>query len=324
VEDLAVEDLIVQEEVVVTISHDGYIKRMAPSAYRRQQRGGKGVTGGETKEGDFIAHIFSASTHDYILMFTSLGRVYWLKVYDIPQLSRTARGRAMVNMIKLDAGETITSFVPVRDFEAGDLLMATARGKVKRTSLSAFSNPRRGGIIAINLVDEDRLIGVVHLQGGEDILLATRKGKAIRFPGGEVRTMGRNATGVAGVRLREGDQVVAAIARREAETVLTICENGYGKRTEWEAYPTKHRGGMGVVNIIPSERNGEVVRTMAVDAEDDLMVITEKGQVIRTPVGPISVIGRATQGVRLMKPSEGDRLVSATVVSGSEGPGSVA
>ncbi|MCZ6602511.1 MAG: DNA gyrase subunit A [Planctomycetota bacterium] len=316
VADLEIEDLITMEEVVVTISNQGYVKRMPPSAYRSQGRGGKGVTGADTKQGDFIEHIFSASTHDFILIFTDRGKVYWLKVYDIPSLSRTARGRAMVNMVQLAKGETMTSFVPVRDFGSGDLVMATAGGKVKRTPLSAFSNPKRTGIIALRLASGDQLIGVEILREGEGVLLATRKGKAIRFEStkSELRPMGRVAAGVKGIRLKGEDRVVSLVLQKEGETVLTACENGYGKRTGWDAYPVKHRGGMGVVNIVASARNGEVVRTMSVGGDDDLMMITGKGQVIRTPIKTISVIGRATQGVRLISLREEDRLVSATRV----------
>lgn len=319
VADLEVEDLIALEEVIVTISHEGYIKRMPPAAYRTQGRGGKGVTGADTKQGDFLEHLFTASTHDYILLFTDRGKVYWLKVHDIPQLSRTARGRALVNMVELGTGESITSMIPVRDFKAGDLLMATASGKVKRTPLAAFANPKRTGIIAIRLGRGDRLIGVDVLRGGEDILLGSRKGKAIRFVSTpeEIRPMGRVAAGVIGIRLKKGDRVVSVVLRREGETVLTACENGYGKRTDWDAYPAKHRGGQGVVNIVTSKRNGEVVRTMSVGGEDDLVLITGRGQVIRTRARSISSIGRATQGVRLITLGGDDRLVSATRVAGA-------
>ena len=317
VDEIDIEDLIVDEEVVVTISHEGYIKRMAPSAYRTQARGGKGVTGGKGREGDFVEHIFSASTHDYILMFTNFGKVYWMKVYDLPHLGRTARGRNLVNMVRLDKEEKLTSFIPVRDFSEGDLFMATASGKVKRTALEAYSRPKRSGIIAIKLAEGDRLIGVEMLLGGEDIILGTRNGKAMRFPETEVRKMGRVAAGVIGVRLRDGDEVVSVITRLEGETVLTICENGYGKRTSWDEYAVKHRGGMGVVNIRTTKRNGLVVRVMSVGDDDDLMLITEQGQVVRTQLAQISVIGRATQGVRLISLGEDDRLVSATLVTRS-------
>jgi len=254
IEDFDMEDLITEENVVVTISHEGYLKRQPISSYRKQRHGGKGITAADLKEGDFTEHLFVASTHDYMLLFTNLGRVYWLKVFDIPELGRASRGRSIANVLHMQENEKITSFIPVRDFEQGDLLMVTAQGTVKRTPLSAYSHPKKSGIIAIALDEGDHLIGVRQLFADQQVLLATRDGMAVRFPEKTVRSIGRTAHGVRGIRLHEGDSVEGVIIAKEEASVLTVCENGYGKRTAISEYRLTNRGGKGVINIRTSER----------------------------------------------------------------------
>jgi len=304
------EDLIPEEEVIVTVSHEGYIKRVPVTTYRSQGRGGKGVRGSESKEGDWLEDLFTASTHDYLLFFTNLGRVYWLKVYDIPSMSRTSRGRAIVNLLKLQRNEQITSILPVKQFEERYVMMATRNGVVKKTPLGAFSRPRSTGIVAINLDKGDVLIEAALTSGEDQIVLGTRDGMAIIFPETDVRPMGRTARGVKGVTLREGDQVVDMRVVDPQATLLTVCENGYGKRTEIREYPTQSRGGVGVINIKTSERNGKVVGLKVVRDEDELMLITQNGIVIRFPLKDIRPIGRNTQGVKLIRLDEGDKLVA--------------
>ena len=309
VEEFDREDLVAEENVAVTISHEGYLKRQPLSAYRKQRHGGKGVTGAEHKEGDFTEHLFIASTHDSILLFTDLGRVYWLKVYDVPELGRMSRGRALINLLPIPPGEKITSFIPVRDFSEGDLLMATARGTVKRTPLSAYGRPKKTGIIAIGLDEGDRLIGVRHVFPEQQALLATRDGMAIRFPEKTVRRMGRSAHGVRGIRLAKEDRLVGLILADEKTTVLTVCENGYGKRTAIGEYRLTNRGGKGVINIKTTERNGKVIAVVEAHDDDEMMIMTERGMVIRCPMANVRTIGRATQGVRVIALEEGDRAV---------------
>jgi DNA gyrase subunit A len=312
--DLDVEDLVAEEDVAVTISHAGYIKRLPLTVYRRQRRGGKGVTGAQTKEGDFVEDLFIASTHDYLLFFTDRGQVYWQKVYDIPQLSRTARGRAIVNLLQLERGETVTSMIPVRTFDERQLVMATARGVVKKTALEAYSHPQRGGIIAINLDEGDTLIGCRLTRGSQDVLLGTQMGHAIRFSEGQLRSQGRATRGVRGIRLRKGDSVVDMVVVDDRATLLTVCEGGFGKRTSFKEYRRQSRRGMGIINMKASKRNGQVIGLRDVLPDDELVLITSGGMVIRLPVSDIRVIGRNTQGVRLIRLDEGDRLVSVARV----------
>jgi len=304
------EDLIAEEQVAVTLSHEGYIKRLPLATYRSQGRGGKGITGAATKEGDFIEHLFVASTHDYLLFFTSLGKVYWQKVYDIPQQGRTAKGRAIANLLSLEADEAVASCLSVRTFDDRQVVFATENGTVKKTLLDAFSHPRTGGIIAINLDEGDRLIRATLTSGNDDILLASRDGMAVRFPESKVLPKGRATTGVRGIRLRGDDKVVGMAVVDNTATLLTVCENGFGKRTEFAEYLSKGRGGIGVTNIKTSERNGKVVGIMTVRDEDDLMMITAQGKIIRTAVGQMRAMGRITQGVTLIRCDEGDRLVA--------------
>lgn len=312
--DFNLEDLIAEENVVVIISHEGYIKRLPLDAYRKQHRGGKGVSGSEMKEGDFIENLFVASTHDYILFFTDQGRVYWQKVYDIPQMGKAAKGRAIINLLELKDGEGVTSLIPVRDFDERQLVMATGNGTIKKTVLSAYGNPKKGGIIAINLDEGDKLIGVKLTNGKQDIILGTEQGKAIRFSEEDVRTMGRVTHGVKGITLKGDDRVRGMVVVDENATLLTVCENGFGKRTDFSEYPAHHRGGQGVINIKTTDRNGNVVALIDVRDEDELIMITAKGMVIRTPVRTIRSIGRNTQGVTLFSVEEGDKLVSVARV----------
>jgi len=309
-----IEDLIAEENVAVIISHEGYIKRLPLTAYRKQHRGGKGVTGADMKEGDFIEHLFVASTHDYILFFTDQGRVYWLKVYDIPQMGRTSKGRALINLLEFKEGENVTSLIPVRDFDERQLVMATSHGIIKKTVLSAYGNPKKGGIIAINLDKGDKLIGVRLTNGKQDIILGTEQGKAMRFSEENVRTMGRVTHGVKGIKLKENDKVRDMVVVDENASLLTVCENGFGKRTDFSEYPAHHRGGQGVINIKTTERNGKVVALIDVRDTDELIMITAKGMIIRTPINTIRAIGRNTQGVKLFAVEEGDKLVSVARV----------
>ncbi|HEY3226388.1 MAG TPA: DNA gyrase subunit A, partial [Planctomycetota bacterium] len=310
VQAFAREELIPDEEMVVVLSHLGYIKRVPLASYRKQRRGGKGIIGAETKETDFIERLFIASTHDYILFFTNTGRVHWRKVYDLPQLDRTARGKPVATILALKADERITSTVAVKSFDTGYLVMATARGLAKKTELAAYGNPREGGIIAINLEEGDALIGVATTTGSDEIVLGTRNGMSIRFPETHLRPMGRATYGVVGIRLAPEDRVVDMIILEPGVTILTACEKGFGKRSAVEAYRLQARGGKGIINIKATERNGKVVGTKAVREEDDLIMITSGGQVVRIAVKEVRVMGRNTQGVRLIGLEEKDALVS--------------
>jgi DNA gyrase subunit A len=306
-----VEDLIAEEDMVITISHLGYIKRLAVSAYRLQGRGGRGVTGAKTREDDFSEHLFVASTHQYILFLTDFGRLYWLKVHEIPEGGRTTRGKAIVNLLRLQSGEQVCSYVPVREFtEDHFLVMATARGVIKKTFLTEFSRPRPSGIIACALDEGDRLIGAAITDGGHDVLLAKSGGKAIRFREKDVRAMGRTARGVRGVEVDEGEKVVGMVTiKGEDHSILVVTEHGYGKRTKLEDYRITNRGGKGIITVKATARNGALVSIKEVVPADELMLITQNGIVIRMSVDTIAEIGRNTQGVRLMKPDEGDRVV---------------
>ena len=309
-----VEDLIAEEEVAVTISHEGYIKRVALTVYRTQGRGGRGVKGSENREGDWIEEIFIASTHDYLLFFTSRGRVYWLRVYDIPSMSRTSKGRAIVNLLKVSADEKITSVLAVKEFADRFVVMATKAGVIKKTAIDAFSHPRTMGIVAIDLDPNDNLIGVQLTTGDNQVVLATSEGQSIRFEETDVRAMGRTAHGVKGIELRKGDEVVDMAIVKPDGDILTVCENGYGKRTPVEEYRKQSRGGMGVINIKTTDRNGRVVACKSVTDKDQLMLISKNGIVIRFPLKDIRPIGRNTQGVRMIKLDEGDLLVAVAPV----------
>jgi DNA gyrase subunit A len=319
--DFNIEDLIAEENVVVTISHEGYIKRMPVTAYRRQGRGGQGVIGSDTKDNDFIEHLFVASTHDYILFFSDQGQCYWLKVYDVPQLSKQSRGRAIVNILEMKPGEKVASLIPVREFDERNLIMVTSQGTVKKTPLTEYSHPKRGGIIAIVLEKGDLLIDAQLTRGQDEVVLCTRDGQAIRFAEGECRPMGRATHGVRGIRLRKGDTVVGMTVVNDNATLLTICVNGYGKRTEFGEYRLQGRGGQGIINIRATERNGKVIAMMTVRDGDDLVMITSKGMVQRIAVKDLRTIGRATQGVRIIRLKEGDTLQAVARVAPEEGGG---
>ena len=327
-EQFAVEDLIAEEEVIVTVSHGGYVKRMPIDTYRRQGRGGRGIIGSDTKEGDFIEHLFIASTHDYLLIFTNRGKCYWLKVYDVPSMSRQSKGRNIVNLLKLGS-QQVASIINVSSFEDGDdntpqrqLVMATQNGIIKKTKLSAYGNPRTTGVIAINLDPNDDLIGVALTTGSDHIILGTRDGMTIRFDESQVRSMGRVSRGVIGIKLRSGDTVVGMVIVEEKAALFTICENGYGKRTGLDNYRPQSRGGVGLKNIKTSERNGKVVALKAVKSQDDLMMITAQGMIIRTGLDQIRSIGRNTQGVRLINLKPGDKLVAAAKIVSEDANGS--
>ena len=312
------EDLIAEEDVVVTLSHEGYIKRMPVTAYRRQGRGGQGVIGSDAREGDFIEHLFVASTHDYLLVFLNNGRMHWLKVYDIPSMARQSKGRAIVNLLQMRKGEKLCAVVPVRDFDDRFLISATRNGQIKKTALKAYSNPRKGGIQATGLAGSDRVIGVAVTRGNDEIVLGTRNGQAIRFKETNVRPMGRTAAGVRGINLREGDEVVDMIIVDPSATLLSVCENGYGKRTSFEEYRIQSRGGYGIINIKTTERNGKVVGMKTIRDDHELMLISQQGKIIRTGVAEMRTIGRATQGVRVISLKPGDKLVAIARVASSE------
>ena len=319
-EEFDIEDLIAEEDMVVTISHEGYIKRMSPRAYRVQHRGGRGVTGMKTKEEDFVQHLFVASTHSYLMFLTSKGKCYWLKVYRIPEGERAARGRPLVNLLQIDQDDQICAIVSLREFNGEQYLFtATRRGIVKKTVLSAYQNIRRDGIIALKIQEDDDLIGAAIIEEDQDITLITRSGRSMRFNEEEVRQMGRVSTGVKGIGLREDDEVVDMVVVGSSDSqLLTICENGYGKRTGQDEYPRKHRGGMGVIDIKTTDRNGPVVACKEVLGDDEVMIVTQDGVLIRTEVGGISTVGRNTQGVRVINLGEGDRVIDMTRVPKSE------
>ena len=313
--DIDVEDLIAEEDMVVTFSHEGYIKRNPISLYRAQGRGGKGMTGVKPKDKDFVELLFVASSHDYLLFFTNKGRVYWKKVHEIPEGGRLSRGKAIVNLLELQRGERVATTLAVRDFEEGKyVLMVTRKGVVKKTELIAYGRPRAGGIVALKIREDDELIGVRVTNGEQDIFLATSHGKSIRFSEKDLRPMGRVATGNKGIRLESGDEVVGMDALIEGATILTVTENGFGKRTNTEEYRSQARGGKGILTIKTSERNGHVVYAYQAADHDQLMIITEHGKIIRLRVVDISVIGRNTQGVKLIDLGEGEKVVGVAKV----------
>ncbi len=317
--EFTVEDLIAEEDMVLTISHSGYAKRLSVTMYRRQNRGGRGARGIETKEEDFAEHIFVASTHDYILFFSNKGRCHWVKVHEIPTGGRLARGKPIVNMCALDENEKITTFCKVRTFDANKfIVMATRSGNIKKTPLEAFANPRKIGILAISLPDGDELIEAAISDGTCDIILATHLGQAIRFPEDKIRPMGRTAYGVHGIKLRLDDFVVGMVLVKRDVTLLTVTENGYGKRTAIADYRVTNRGGSGIINIKTSERNGKVVAVKEVVEDDELIIITKGGITIRQSVKDIKVISRNTQGVRLMALGKEDKVTDVARVAKEE------
>jgi DNA gyrase subunit A len=315
-EDFSLEDIIAEEDVVVTISHSGFIKRFPVSGYRRQGRGGRGVTGAGTKDDDFVEHMFIASTHNYILFFTDKGKVYWLKVHELPEGGRATRGRSVINLLQKDKDELITAFVAVKDF-ADDkyLIMATEKGTVKKTVLSAYGNVRKGGINAINLVKGDKLIEVKMTEGNNDLVIGTRNGFAIRFNERDVRDMGRTATGVRGVKLGKGDIVVGLLViKHQGASILVVTENGYGKRSDIKDYRITRRGGKGVITVKTTPKVGKLISLMGVVDNDELVIITAKGMVIRQAVKDLRVMGRNTQGVRVINLKAGDSIADIAKV----------
>ena len=347
--DINIEDLIAQEDVVVTLSHQGYVKYQPLSDYEAQRRGGKGKSATKIKEEDFVEKLLVANTHDTILCFSSRGRLYWMKVYQLPEASRGSRGRPIINLLPLEAGERITAILPVREFDDEHcVFMATAQGTVKKTSLIEFSRPRSGGIIAINLRDDDELIGVdltsnetsdtvddelnddvivdetdndeevSQISNTEDIMLFSANGKVVRFPANKVRCMGRTATGVRGIKLEDDDKVVSLIVPRGNGAILTATQNGYGKRTQQELYPTKSRATKGVISIKVSERNGKVVGAVQVDETDQIMLITDAGTLVRTRVSEVSIVGRNTQGVMLIRTADNEKVVGLQRIAETE------
>jgi DNA gyrase subunit A len=319
--ELVTEDLIPKEDDVITITNSGYIKRIAVDAYKQQRRGGKGVMGMETKEEDFVSDLFIGNTHDYLLFFTDKGKVYWLKVYGIPEAGRQARGTAIVNLLQIEQGEKINAYIPISKFDENHyLLMVTKKGTAKKTALTDFSNPRKTGIIAISLDEGDKLVSVKLTDGTKEVVIGTKHGKAIRFNETDVRDMGRGAYGVRGMKLVGEDEVVSMAVVEESTTLLTVTEHGFGKRTEFEEYRTSNRGGQGVITIDVNVRNGNVVDIRSVREDDEIMVTTSNGIVIRVPVSGIRVQGRNTQGVTIMDVKEKDRVVGVATLA-KEGNG---
>ncbi|MBM3335009.1 DNA gyrase subunit A, partial [Candidatus Sumerlaeota bacterium] len=318
-EEMSIEDLIAEENMVITVSHAGYIKRTPTALYRRQQRGGKGVAAMETKEEDWVEYLFIGTTHDYIMFFTDRGRAYWLKVYELPQGGRATRGRPIVNMLQLEEGEKVQAMIPVRQFDDKHyLLMVTAKGQIVKNALSLYANPRRVGINAIKVEEGDRLVDVELTTGNQEVIIGTRDGMAVRFNEDQARSMGRFVQGVRAVRLRDDDVVVGMEVCRPNATILTVCENGYGKRTAIDEYRLTGRDRGGVINIKTTERNGKVIAVMEVLDDEELIMITQKGMSVRCPVRDIRTIGRNTQGVRLIQLEPGDRLTDVARIREKE------
>jgi DNA gyrase subunit A len=313
--EIDIEDLIKDEEMVITISHAGYIKRNPLTTYRAQRRGGKGKIGMETKEEDFVQRLFTATAHSFILFFTNKGRVYWLKVHQIPEASRQAKGKAIVNLIQIGQGERVTAALPIREFTQGHfILMATKNGIIKKTELESYSHPRPSGIIAITLEEGDELISAEVTDGKRDVFLGTKDGLSIRFSEADVREIGRTGKGVIGIRLNTGNEVVGMEIVRDDSTILTVTGNGYGKRSTLEDYRSQGRGGKGIITIKTTEKNGRVIGMAQVSEDDELLLITTNGKILRIKAKGISVQGRNTQGVRLLDTEEGDKVAGLAKV----------
>jgi len=316
---ISIEDLIVEEDMVVTISNQGYVKRNPATLYRAQRRGGRGKIGAGTRDEDFVEHLFVASTHSYLLFFTNIGKVYWLKVHEIPQAGRAARGRSVTNLLALKPEEKLSAFLPVREFQQDRFLVfATRRGLIKKTDLMQYSSPRTSGLIAIALEDGDEVIGVRLTDGSGEIILSTAEGQAIRFEESEVRPMGRGTYGVIGMKLDEGDQVVAIDPVEPGRTLLAVAENGYGKRSAMDEYRRTHRGGKGIITMKTTDKTGRVIGVRMVTDDDQVMLVTSGGKVIRLRASELRVIGRNTQGVRLIGLEEGERLAAVARVAERE------
>ena len=305
--------------MVVTVSHEGYIKRNQVTLYRSQRRGGRGVVGATTREEDFVEHLFISSTHSFLMVFTTIGRVYWVKVHEIPQGSRTARGKALVNLLPLREGERISAFLPVREFKEDNFLVfATRKGLVKKTELMAYANPRRDGIIALALEEDDEVIGVRLTDGQQEVLLSTKSGQAIRFSEEEVRPTGRGTYGVKGITIDEKDAVVSLETINKEATLLTVSARGYGKRSHVDDYRIQSRGGKGVITMRTTDKTGEVVSMRQVKDDDHLMLVTDTGRIIRLRMAELRVIGRNTQGVRLLNTGPEERVVSLALLAEKE------
>ena len=318
-EDISIEDMIVDEDMAVTISHDGYIKRNPVSLYRAQRRGGKGKIGTTTKEEDFVEYLFIASMHAYILFFTTVGKVYWIKVHELPQASRAARGKPIVNLLNLEAGEKVSAFLSVREFQEGRyIVFATKNGLIKKTELMAYANPRPSGIRAIGLEGGDEVIGVRLTDGQQELILSTAEGQSIRFKEEQVRSTGRGSFGVVGMKLDQGDKIVSMEILTLGFNILTVSEGGYGKRTEMDEYRLQSRGGKGIITMKTTDKTGRVVGVQQVTEDDELMLISNKGKIIRMRIKDIRIIGRNTQGVRLIELEEGERVVSLARVAEKE------
>jgi DNA gyrase subunit A len=310
-EEISIEDLIVDEDMAVTISHEGYIKRNPVTLYRAQRRGGKGKIGTTTREEDFVEYMFIASMHAYILFFTTIGKVYWIKVHELPQASRAARGRPIVNLLNLESGERVSAFLPVREFQQGRyIVFATKNGLIKKTELMAYGHPRPSGIRAIGLEQGDEVIGVRLTDGQQELILSTSDGQSIRFKEEQVRPTGRGTFGVVGMKLDPNDKVVSMEILSLGADILTVAEGGFGKRTEMDEYRLQSRGGKGIITMKTTEKTGRVIGVQLVGADDQLMLITNTGKIIRLRINDIRVIGRNTQGVRLIDLDEGERVVS--------------
>ena len=313
--EIRMEDLIAEEDVVITVTHTGYLKRTPLSVYRNQGRGGKGRIGMKTREEDAVTNVFVANTHSYMLVFTDRGRLYWLKVYEIPDVGIVGRGKAIVNLANLSADEKVRALLSVKDFDPNvSVLMATRKGQVKKTSLEVFSNPTTRGIIAMGAPEDDELIAAELVSGKETVFIGTHDGMCIRFAHEKVREMGRQAYGVIGIRLDEGDYVVGMIASsNENDMILSVTEGGFGKRTSVEEYRTQGRGGRGIINVKTTAKNGKVVAIMRVQEDSDILVMTANGKLIRVRSQDIRAVGRATQGVRLINLDEDDKVTAATL-----------
>jgi len=317
--ELSIEDLIAEEDVAISVTDTGYIKRTPITTYRTQNRGGKGRIGMRTREEDVVNHLFVASTHSFLLVFSDRGRAYWLKVHEIPDVGADGKGKSVANLVQMAEGEKIAAMLAVQEFDDQHfIVMGTRKGTIKKTELSAYSNPRAGGIIAMGIEEDDAVIAVQLSDGQSEIFIGTRDGKAIRFPEGDVRAMGRTAYGVRGIALRDTDEVVAMQVAKPGGTLLTVTEKGYAKKTELDEYRVTGRGGLGVKNVEVTDKNGHVVGIAQVHDNEELLVITEQGKILRTPANEIRTIGRATQGVRLMDLEGEDTIVSVALVEKAE------
>ncbi|HZR24225.1 MAG TPA: DNA gyrase C-terminal beta-propeller domain-containing protein, partial [Vicinamibacterales bacterium] len=317
--EISIEDLIAEEDMAISVSNTGYIKRTAITTYRSQRRGGKGRIGMRTREEDFVSHLFVASTHAYIMIFSDRGRAYWLKVHEIPDVGPGGKGKSIANLVSMEDGERIAAMLTVKEFEDDKfIVMGTRKGIVKKTALSAFSNPRAGGIIAMGVEEGDSVITVQVTDGTAQVFIGTRDGMSIRFEETDVRGMGRSAYGVRGISLRDEDYVVAMEVVRGGGSILTVTENGYGKRTDIDEYRVQSRGGVGIINIDTSDRNGPVVGVAYVQEGDEMLLITQQGMILRMATNDVRVIGRATQGVRLIDIEDGDKVVSIAKLAEKE------